>query len=71
MCLEVKKDKRNNGFFFRKSPYGLEITKAKRLALMDISKYISEYSDLGEINYLPIERKVLYSTKNNKPFINI
>ena len=71
MNLQIEKDKRNNGIFFRKSPYGLEISKAKQYALKDISNYILENCDFGKINYLPIESNVLISTKNNKPFINI
>jgi len=71
MDLRIKKDKRNSGKFFRKSPFGIESTKAKQIALLDISKYVLENKDLGERNYLHIESIVLFSTTNNKPFINI
>jgi hypothetical protein len=71
MNLQIKKHKRNSGKFFQKSPYGFNVTEAKQIALLDISKYVSENNDFGDRNYLHIERIVLFSIKNNKPFINI
>ena len=51
MNLDIKKDKRALGYFFHKSR-GFNCKKTKRIACMDISKEF-------EINYIPIEYKVL------------
>jgi hypothetical protein len=71
MDLSVKKHKKNNGVFFRKTPFGLDAGKVKSQALKDISDYILNNDDFGDRNYIHIESIVLFSTKYNKPFINI
>lgn len=59
MNLKVYKDRRNTGKFHHKAPSKTHSKSTKSIAMKEITKYIEENSDLGEINYLSSESKVL------------
>lgn len=72
METSLKKDKRNKGFFYHKSPVGTNSIKAKSFASKDISDYIKNGNvDFGEVNYLSYESKILKLAKNEDFILNL
>ena len=65
MKTNIKIHERNKGFYFHKVPHGLNVSKTKSQAMKDITEYIrSGNTDLGTMNYLPLERLILKLPKN-------
>ena len=62
--MKIYKNKRNKGNFFHKVPRGINCTKTKRQALIDISKEC-------ERNYVSIESIVLKSCSYTLTILNI
>jgi hypothetical protein len=59
MILEIYKDRRNTGKFFRKTPSDIQCKITRKIASKDISKYIEVNDDFGNRNYLGVESSVL------------
>ena len=56
--LSVEKDRRNNGYHFRKAPSGLDITTARSQAAKDITEECGEDKYFSR-NYVNIESVVV------------
>lgn len=58
MNLKVYKDKRNTGKYHHRVPNNTGSSATKHEALKEISEYIRENTDFGEVNYLFNETKL-------------
>ena len=59
MDLKLYKDKRNTGKFHHKTPRGANSKKTRYIVMKEITKYIQENNDFGDINYLTCENQVI------------
>ncbi len=59
MNLKIYRDKRNTGKFYHKVPFNTGSTSIKYEVLREITKYIEQNNDFGEINYIPLESRIL------------
>ena len=57
--MDIRKDHRNKGNFYHKTPRGINATLAKEYASKDISKYCAEDKSWFTRNYLIIENLIL------------
>lgn len=72
MKTNLEINKRNKGFFYHRTPRGLNISKAKNYAMRDISEYIKSGNvDFGEKNYLFCEPQIFRMKKNNELVVDI
>lgn len=63
MDLKIHKSKRAKGKFHHRTPRGVNSKKTKAIVMKEITKYIQENNDFGDINYLACENQV--TTKLN------
>jgi hypothetical protein len=56
--LSIRKNEKNTGKFYQKSPYGIDCKKTKAIALRDITKECGS-NKLFTRNYVPIEYRIL------------
>jgi hypothetical protein len=61
MNLEIYKDRRdrNTGKYFHKAPRNTNCKITKQIVSKEISKYIEQHDDLGCINYISCESRVM------------
>jgi hypothetical protein len=58
MDLKIYKDKRNTGKYHHKAPFEAKSTSTKKEVVNEISRYIEENSDFGDVNYLLSEYRI-------------
>jgi hypothetical protein len=63
MDLRIHKSKKSAGKFHHRTPRGINSNQTRAIVMKEITKYIEENSDFGDINYLGCERQV--TTKLN------
>jgi hypothetical protein len=59
MDLRIHKSKKSKGKFHHRTPRGVNSKNTKDIVMKEITKYIEENNDFGDINYLACEARVL------------
>jgi hypothetical protein len=58
MNLRIHKSKRAKGKFHHRTPRGVNSKETRAIVMKEITKYIEENNDFGDMNYLACEARV-------------
>jgi hypothetical protein len=58
MDLRIHKSKKSSGKFHHRVPRGINSNKTRAIVMKEITKYIEENNDFGDMNYLACEARV-------------
>jgi hypothetical protein len=58
MDLRIYKSKKAKGKFHHRTPRGVNSKETRAIVMKEITKYIQENNDFGDINYLACENQV-------------
>jgi len=59
MDLRIHRSKRSRGKFHHRTPRGVNSKETRSIVMREITEYIQENSDFGDINYLACENQVI------------
>lgn len=59
MNLEIYRSNRSKGKYHHRTPRGVNSNQTRSIVMKEITEYIQENNDLGDINYLACETQVI------------